>query len=162
MRRHEPADRRDTARGPSPGEPEPQPADTLLALQRSAGNRAVSAMLARQPTPTAPKAKPDAKAATMTVGLGEEFVIPVDSMSWEGDKAVSVVFDGTNPATPELLRAHQSGKHYETGFASTRALITKLSGVLVTEFRLSGVGDVPNSPVSMKLEAEEADHQPVE
>ena len=53
----------------------------MLGLQRAAGNRAVSALLARQPTPTdsGTKAKKD-KAATSTLGLGEEIgVIPLDS-----------------------------------------------------------------------------------
>ena len=51
----------------SPREPEPLPAEaTVLGLQRTAGNRAVSSLLARQPRPG------QRKPSTSTLGLGDE------------------------------------------------------------------------------------------
>ena len=162
MRRHEPATRRDAAPEEVPREAEPQPADTLLALQRSAGNRAVSAILSRQPlpAPTAPKAGPEQKkGATMTVGLGDEFVIPVDSMQWKKETELAVVFEGTNPAASDLYRAHLAGKHFETGFASTYALMSRLTDVMISGFMFSDTG--PDQVVSLELEAKSVEHQPV-
>ena len=162
MRRHEPGTRRDAAPGEVPREAEPRPAEALLALQRSAGNRAVAGMLARQPqpAPTAPKAGPEQKkGATMTVGLGDELVIPVDSMQWKKETELAVVFESTNPAVSDLHRAHLGGKHFETGFASTYALMSRLTDVIISGFTFSDTG--PDQMVSMELEAKSVDHQPV-
>ena len=161
MRRHE-HDQRPTEPAPArPREAEAQPADALLALQRSAGNRAVSSLLARQPVPTAPKTGPETKkAATMTVGLGEEFVIPVDSMQWDGKTKVTVIFD-TNPATSDLFGAYTDGKRFDTGFASTYSLMSRLTEVFISNMSFSGPGG-PDEPLTvMTLEAKTVDHQPV-
>src|SRR5687767_10384363 len=109
-------------------------------------------MLARQPlpAPTAPKAGPEQKkGATMTVGLRDEFVIPVDSMQWKKETELAVFFEGTNPAAPDLYRAHLDGKHFETGFASTYALMSRLTDVIISGFMFSDTG--PDQLVSMEL-----------
>jgi hypothetical protein len=162
VRRHEPAERRDAAPAEVRREAEPQPVEALLALQTSAGNHAVTGMLARQPVPTAPKPADTKKAATMTVGLGDEFVIPVDSMQWESETEVGVSFGSDNPATSALMHANASGKQFDTGFASTRALMSRLTDVVVSEFRIAvATGDAAEDVAWMRLAAKAVDHQPV-
>ena len=68
-------------------EAEPLPAEAaVLGLQRAAGNRAVTALLARQPEPKPKKER----AATSTLGLGDvSGVIPLDSASSAGRTATA-------------------------------------------------------------------------
>ena len=87
--------RREAGRPPEPVPlPAPHPADPVLALQRSAGNRAVAELLARAPA---------AKGATGTVqirGVGEIPVSGGNLEAWAGKGA---------PDTVELASA--PGKH---------------------------------------------------
>jgi hypothetical protein len=164
VRRHELPERREQDADSAPREPERPPAESsVLQLQRTAGNRAVSALLARQPAPAdaAPKPADSRKAAAMTVGLGadDEFVIPVDSMQWQYDKALVVSFDGENPAFPELHQAWGFGRRFETGFASTHGLMSRLTGVTITSMTYSTAGDEPVAV--MGLLAEDVKHEPV-
>jgi hypothetical protein len=135
----------------------------VLQLQRSAGNRAVSALLARQPAPAdaGPKPADSRKAATMTVGLGEddEFVIPVDSMQWQGEKLLIVSFGADNPATSDLQRASIGGRRFETGFASARTLMSRLTGVTIQGIQYTNTeGEMI---ASMILVVDDAKHEPV-
>ena len=85
----------------------------MLDLQRSAGNRAVSAMLARDPTDAgAAEATPmkDEKGATATLGLGDGIVIPIDSYTFRlGNNEVAVMF-GMNAARPSSPRRHRGAR----------------------------------------------------
>jgi hypothetical protein len=79
MREHERA-RKDPERTDDERRPNvPGPAADLLALQRTAGNHAVGALLARQSQPTAPPKKEATATGHRVVfpGIG---TIPVDSM----------------------------------------------------------------------------------
>ena len=135
----------------------------MLDLQRTAGNRAVSALLARQPAPAdaGPEPADSRKAATMTVGLGpdDEFVIPIDSMQWDKATRLVVFFGGDNPAIPDLHKAWLDGRRFETGFASTRALMSRLTGVTIESIQFSGAGGEPYA--TMILLADAVEHQPV-
>ena len=144
------ADRHDTTRPP-----EPSRADALLSLQRSAGNQAVGAMLARQPTPTAPKAPPaqEEKAATMTAGLGERLgVIPIDSFSWgaSGNTTAPVAGEtrmtevtigfGPNSAVAAIAQAALNGEFIGKAFVSTQQLTIDFDEVVLTAYRQNGDG----------------------
>ena len=122
----------------APREAEPQPSDAVLALQRAAGNRAVSALLARQPSPTAPETKPakkESKAATSTLGLGEDIgVIPLDSVSLDLARSeISVVFAST-PLDPTLIEASVKGRAFPTAFLSTTTTMSKMTDVYIATF----------------------------
>ena len=94
----------------------------------------------------------------MTVGLGDEFVIPVDSMQWAKEKEVRVYFD-SNPAASDLYRAFLEGKHFETGFASTYAMMSRLTDVIISEFQFSSPAQ--EEMVAMTLDAKSVEHEPV-
>jgi hypothetical protein len=127
-----------------PREPEEEPLEALrpaasgvLELQRMAGNRAVSAMLSRQPT--------EEKAATMTAGLGDEIgVIPIDSFGWgssgsHGSGApghsevheVSISF-GINAAAPAIAQAAADGRNIAAAFISTSKATMDFTDVVLT------------------------------
>ena len=124
-------------------------------MQRSAGNRAVGAMLARQPGPTAPKAPPkdEDRAATMTAGLGDEIgVIPIDSFAWAdghvgpagragdaGPRELTIEF-GPNPVVPQIAHAGTAGKFIGKAFVSTQTVTFDLDDTILTGFRQSGNG----------------------
>ena len=165
--RHEVPERREQATAP-PREAEPQPVDTLLALQRSAGNRAVSAMLARQPAPADSEAKPkQARAATSTLGLGEELgVIPLDTATWgQADEKgrlhelhVSFVH---NPAVPALAEAMMKGKSIPEGFYSSRGGKITLSSIVITSLTYSQDLESGELMVSMSVNFTAAQAEPV-
>jgi hypothetical protein len=118
---------------------EQKPAVDLLHLQRSAGNRAVAAMLSRQPT--------EEKAATMTAGLGDEIgVIPIDSFSWGSPgnpgnvgkghsevHEVSISF-GLNAAAAAVGQAAAEGKPIPAAFISTQKMTIDFTDVLLTNY----------------------------
>jgi hypothetical protein len=117
MREHERA-RKDPERTDHERRPDvPDPAADLLALQRTAGNRAVGALLSRQPQPTAPKEKPKAPAEVtgnrvVFPGIG---TIPVESVQLATSRAA-------NSPTG-------SGSDREGGAASvSEVVITSLQG----------------------------------
>jgi type VI protein secretion system component Hcp len=103
------------------------------------GNRAVSAMLARQPT--------EEKAATMTAGLGDDIgVIPIDSFSWGGTGTpggvgkghaevheVSLSF-GLNLAAAAISQAVAEGKHIPAAFLSTSKMTIDFTDVLLANY----------------------------
>jgi len=129
-----------------PQEPEEKPPEALrppesgvLALQRLVGNRAVAAMLSRQPT--------EEKAATMTAGLGDEIgVIPLDSYSWgpagnpgtvgKGKSEVHEVMItfGPNAASVAVARAAVAGTPIPAAFISTQSMTVDLSDVLISGY----------------------------
>ena len=141
MRRHEYADPRREDRDTPRREPESQPAEAVLELQRSAGNRAVSALLGRQPapTPTDSGAKPkESRAATSTLGLGEDIgVIPLDSASLgQADQDGNVhdlhVTFVANPAVPQIQQAMLGGRPIPEGFYSSTSMKLVLHEIVFT------------------------------
>lgn len=149
--------RREQDTDAAPREPERPPAEsTVLQLQRTAGNRAVSALLARQPAPadTAPKPADSKKAAQMTVGLGadDEFVIPVDTIQWQYEKAVTVSFGAGNPAVSDLYLAWEQGRRFATGFVSTRGQMARLTDVTIQSMSHVTTGDEPVAVMSLLAE----------
>ena len=144
MRRHEHDQRRTEPATTRPREAEAQPADALLALQRSAGNRAVTGLLARQPSPTDSKPKPkQERAATSTLGLGDEIgVIPLDSASLgQADRDGQVhdlnVTFVSNPALPMIQKAMLSGRPIPEGFYSSTSMKLQLKSIVITSMTTS-------------------------
>ncbi len=143
----------------APRQAEPQPSDAVLALQRAAGNRAVSALLARQPSPTAPETKPakrESKAATSTLGLGEDIgVIPLDSASLgQADRDGNVhdlnVTFVNNPAVSQIQAAMLRGKPIPEGFYSSTSMKLTLSNIMITSM-IFGDGPEGEQTVSLSL-----------
>src|SRR5215218_11432549 len=92
----------------------PRAADDVLALQRSAGNKAVSALLARSPDTAKPK-QDDKSAATEGAratlpGIG---TIPLLSVSFGGGRAPTAGATGPGEArTPqEIVFSSKAGEH---------------------------------------------------
>ena len=119
---------------------EPEPPGGVLELQRMVGNRAVSAMLSRQPT--------EEKAATMTAGLGDEIgVIPIDSFGWgatgnpgsTGGKGHSEVHEvsisfGLNAAASAVSQYAAEGRHIPAAFVSTQKATIDFTDVILTNY----------------------------
>ena len=167
MRRHEPAESRSTAHHLPPREAEPQPPHAVLALQRAAGNRAVSALLARQPTPTDSGAKPkQSRAATSTVGLGEEIgVIPLDSASLGQADRDGTVHDlhvtfVNNEAVPKIHEAMLKSKPIPEGFYSSTSMKLVLHSIVITSMTFSDDHE-GGQIVSLSLNFTASEFQPV-
>ena len=156
MRRHEPAESRRAAHDPPRREAEPLPAEaSVLGLQRAAGNRAVSSLLARQPSPTAPDTKPaKEKAATCTLGLGVEIgVTPLDSASLgQADRDGNVhdlnVTFVNNPAVPRIQEAMLRGRPIPEGFYSSTSMKLTLGNIVITSMTF---GDGPEGEQTVAL-----------
>ena len=168
MRRHEPPEPRRAAHDPSPREAEPLPAEAaVLGLQRAAGNRAVSALLARQPSPTAPDTKPaKEKAATSTLGLGDEIgVIPLDSASLgQADRDGNIhdlnVTFVNNPAVPKIQEAMLRGKPIPEGFYSSTSMKLTLSNIVITSMTF-GDGPEGEQIIALSLNFTSSKFEPV-
>jgi hypothetical protein len=168
VRRHEPAEPRRAAHDPPPREAEPLPAEAaVLGLQRAAGNRAVSSLLARQPAPTDSGAKPKQdRAATSTLGLGEVIgVIPLDSASLgQADRDGNVhdlnVMFVNNPAVPLIQEAMLKGKPIPEGFYSSTSMKLTLTDIVITSMTFS---DDPEGGqvVSLSLNFTSSSFEPV-
>jgi hypothetical protein len=138
VRRHEHEQRRTDPAPASPREPEPLPAEaTVLGLQRSAGNRAVSTLLARQPSPSRQRA------STSTLGLGDVIgVIPLESaQTGEADQDgnihdLTVTFVG-NAVVPKLNEMHAKGTPIDEGFYSSVAMKLTLKGIYITSMTVT-------------------------
>jgi hypothetical protein len=116
----------------------------VLGLQRAAGNHAVSALLARQPSPTAPETKPKKeKAATSTLGLGDEIgVIPLDSASLgQADRDGNVhdlnVTFVNNAAVAKIQEAMLRGRPIPEGFYSSTSMKLVLHSIVITSMTFS-------------------------
>ncbi len=139
MRRHDHPEPRREDRDEPRREPEAQPAEAVLELQRTAGNRAVSALLGRQPAPTPTDAKSGKdRAATSTLGLGEDIgVIPLDSASLgqpdhDGNVHDLHVTFLNNPAVPAIQQAMLTGKPVPEGFYSSTSMKLTLHSIVIT------------------------------
>jgi hypothetical protein len=111
----------------------------VLELQRAVGNRAVAAMLSRQPT--------EEKGVTMTAGLGDEIgVIPLDSYSWgpggtpgnvgKGQSEVheATISFGPNPASAAVARAAVNATPIPAAFISTQSATVDLADVVISSY----------------------------
>jgi hypothetical protein len=143
--------------------PEPVPPDSLLGLQRSAGNRAVSAMLSRQPGGTAgAEAEPmkEEKGATATLGLGEDQVIPIESYAWDFKASEVGVSFLVNPAASEIAEAAASGRPFATGFVSTYKMMSRMTDIVLTSYQMSeGGGGAPM--ITIRVNFKDVTHEPV-
>jgi type VI protein secretion system component Hcp len=92
-------------RGPATG------VSGVLALQRLAGNRAVTALVARDPSPNAPPAKPPAAPKVSHVIVPDVGTIPMTSWSWSTPGGGA---GGTGPGKvqmQDLTIGSEVGKH---------------------------------------------------
>jgi hypothetical protein len=139
--------------------------DSVLALQRAAGNRAVSALLSRQPDTGggAGTAVPvnEERGSSVTVGLGDGIVIPLESYNWDLKASDLSIMFIDNPATTHLAQANIQGKHFATGFLSTVAMKSEMTDILVSSISYSQ-GDGSARPlVTVVLNFKTAEHNPV-
>lgn len=110
----------------------------MLALQRAAGNRAVSELLARDAKKDMKdEPKVEERASTMTLGLGDLGVIPLDSVSSSSGTEIGVVFVN-NPLIPKLLEAAAKGTKFPSAFLSTMGMMAKMTDVYISNLQLSG------------------------
>ena len=137
--------------------PEPIAAE-LLALQRSAGNRAVAAMLARD-TKTPPKPKEDKAAPPKPTGphvtIAGIGLIPLESFQW-GSHQGAGGHGGGQPQVTEMQFSSKIGPHSNDLFRATLSgeahdaeivyptqdgeLRIKLKGAMVSSYSMSGEG----------------------
>jgi len=161
VRRHEHEQHRSEPAAASPRAPERLPGEAgLLELQRSAGNRAVSTLLARQPTPGRQKA------STSTLGLGEVIgVIPLESANvGQADRDgnvhdLHVVFVG-NALVPKLNEMHAKGTPIEDGFYSSAAMKLTLKGIQISAMTVTEDRENGGEIVSMTLNCSSIEHEP--
>ena len=162
MRRHEQEQRRTATADAGAREPEPLPAEaTVLGLQRSAGNHAVSTLLARQPRPGQQRA-----ASTSTLGLGDPIgVIPLDSANvGEADRdgnlhELHVTFVG-NAVVPKLSEAFAKGKAFEEGFYSSAAMKLTLKGIFISAMTVTEDHENGGEIVTLSLNCTTIEHEP--
>jgi hypothetical protein len=154
-----PDDRRRHAAEPRKRPTEPAPADSILALQRSAGNRAVSGILARDGTKDEPKK--EERGSTMTLGLGDLGVIPLESASWrEKESELDVTFVNS-PLASKLQEAAAKGKPFPSVFLSTWTMMSKMADVYISNFQLPTSGGEEQPIMVLSLNFKEVAHEPV-
>ena len=147
------ADERGRLRSDEP-ERRPDPAETMLALQRSAGNRAVSALVARTPDDMK-KGVEKAEGASATLeGIG---TIPILSVSFPparagtggsgGDREQSsphelVLTSKVGEHSASLVKAAGDGRQMtvEIVVPGKGAMLLKLTGAIVASYQTSGRG----------------------
>ena len=159
--RHDREQRRNDPAAASPREPEPLPAEaTVLALQRTAGNRAVSSLLARQPGPG------QRKPSTSTLGLGEDIgVIPLESANvgradQDGNlHEITVIFVG-NDLVPKLNEMFLKGTPVEEGFYSSAAMKLNLKGIMISGMTVTEDREHGGEIVSLTLNCTSIQHEP--
>ena len=159
--RHDREQRRTDPAAASPREPEPLPAEaTVLGLQRTAGNRAVSSLLARQPGPG------QRKPSTSTLGLGEDIgVIPLESANLgradqDGNlHEITVIFVG-NDLVPKLNEMFLKGAAIEEGFYSSTAMKLTLKGIMISGMTVTEDREHGGELVSLTLNCTSIQHEP--
>lgn len=109
---------------------EAPPTDAVLALQRTAGNRAVTGMLARD------KAPQDTATST-TSQLGDLGVVPLDAASWDANgKEVHIVF-GQSEIVTKFMHAYTEGRALDPAWISSPVAKSTLTGALISQAQLS-------------------------
>ena len=124
----------------------PRGSADVLALQRSAGNQAVSALLARSPEPAKPKDEKASGARATLPGIGTISLLSVSfGGGGGGGKAGSVreivVSSKVGEHSPKLFKASLDGQPMEVEVvlpSGTSALRLTLKGALVTSYSTSG------------------------
>jgi type VI protein secretion system component Hcp len=133
----------------------------VLALQRSAGNRSLSALLARDPDAPVPeeKATPMSAGGTGVVTLGDVGAIPVSSATLGSPQEPSTHMGGggstgrSNPRemsftssvgehSPKLMKALTDATAMPVDVAVAAFHLT-LTGAIVSTYSTSGGGDTP-------------------
>jgi hypothetical protein len=133
-------------RAPAP----PTAAARLLALQRTAGNRAVSRMLAQR---QATQADTKNDAVTATIIMDERIgVLPLLNFAKEKDAEVHVTVPSTDHDA-DLFRYSAQGKKLDHVKISTQTFQLVLDDVYITSIQSSGSG--PEAYVSMTLSSAE-------
>jgi type VI protein secretion system component Hcp len=159
MRREHERARKDPERTDDERRPDASgPAADVLALQRTAGNHAVGALLARQPQPTAPPKKEEAPAAGHHVVFPGIGTIAIESVQMGGTMGRPNPPAGRRePAAPTFTEIHftsRVGEHSTALFKASldgkgadvevfmpsgkTALVLKLSNALVSSYSTSG------------------------
>jgi hypothetical protein len=124
-------DDRDEQRAGRAAAPAPAPADAVLALQRGAGNRAVSGILARDPK------APEDTATNTTCQLGDLGVIPLDSVNWDRNgKEVHIVVRNS-PIASAFMQAAATGKLLDPAWVSSPVAKSTLTGALLSNAQLN-------------------------
>lgn len=149
------------------------PAGDVLALQRSAGNRAVAALLARDATkPKEEKTPQGTGPRVIFPGIGE---IPVESFQLAGMRSVPRRGSREEPEEKlpkEILFTSKVGEHSD---ALMRAMVQgdvrnvevilpqgsrlKLKGAIVASYNVSSGGDQPTESWSLSFESMEFEHE---
>jgi len=115
----------------------------LLALQRSAGNSAVTeSLLARDGTKTAPKEEPPKSGGSVKVtidGIGTidalSYTLPTD----KSGKEVTVTAEQSK-LSPRIMEYVAEGKHVDTVVLELGYVRVKLKDVYITGVHMSGTG----------------------
>ena len=140
--------------------PEPAPVASVLALQRAAGNRAVSGILARDGKKDQPKE--EERGSTMTLGLGDFGVIPLESAAWRLKESELDVTMVESPLASKLQQAAATGRSFPSVFLSTWTMMSKMTEVYVSNFQLlASSGGEEQSIMVLSLNFKEVVHEPV-
>lgn len=156
-------------------------ADAVLALQRSAGNRAVTRLLARDATKTGPKPKEEKAPVTgprvVFPGIGE---IPIESFQWGTLRSVPppsrdddigksqpteiIITSKIGEHSPALMRASLQGEAREVEIIWPQGeggavLRLELKAALVSNYSLSSGGDTPTETWSLNFESVEFEQE---
>ena len=127
----------------------------MLALQRSAGNRAVSGMLARDKTG---EKAPEDTATSVTTQLGDLGVIPLDSASWDANgKEVHIIF-GQGPIVTAFMQAFTAGRPLNPAWVSSPVAKSTLTGALISSAHVSGESGGKSGLVSATINFEKVEH----
>jgi len=127
----------------------------VLALQRTVGNRAVAAMIARDARANEAEpvdAKPQA-ASRAVIEMGALGKIPIES--WSLGRRASSSGSGTGMVdfqnmtltgrggkhSPKLWQAVAEGKHFESAVVDAGHVVHRLTDVVVMSYQTSGGGD---------------------
>jgi hypothetical protein len=101
-----------------------QPGDAVLALQRGAGNRAVTAMLARDKAP-------EDSGTNTTMLLGDLGVIPLDYANWDANgKEVHIGFV-QSPISARFMAAAAAGTVLDPAWISRPGLTSTLTDAVI-------------------------------
>ena len=139
LRRPEELDRRE----PAPPRPPPA-ADSVLELQRSAGNRAVSAYLAREPLPADVKQETKVTGPHATLpGIG---TIPLRSVGFGDGKSAAPrelsMSSAVGKHSSQLTKAMLDGRAMEVEVVLAGGLVLKLKGAIVSSYATSSDGEI--------------------
>jgi hypothetical protein len=149
MREHATPEEQRERRARRPAAAPPHP---LLELQRTAGNRAVAGMLARQPQ--AEPAEAPAKGGGYTLELGDLGTIPVIALSWEQRRNEVVITSPTGDYLPRLMQAAAQGRPFPVVVLAAPGVRSTMREVIISSVQ-TGSGEV----VTFTLNFKEIEHE---